>query len=234
MTALSSGSPDQLWVKICGITRPEDAQCAIDCGVNALGFVFVPTSRRGLDLSKDLGWIDALAGKIERVGLFLDAPSDFIEEVLDQVSLDTLQFHGNETPGECEAWDKPYLKALGLADRLDERAWQERADQYASAHALLIDSHASGQMGGTGQVGDWRRLQALTQHWDRPWILAGGLSPDNVIMATEALTPSGIDLSSGVESEPGIKDHGKIEHLMRHVRSLDRYNNGVPQSWPNP
>lgn len=221
MTQRNADGLRPVWVKLCGITRPEDAHCAIEQGVDALGFVFVPRSSRCLDLSQDLDWINALDGQIERVGLFMDAEADWIEKVLDRVSLDTLQFHGQESVDACEAWGLPYLKALSINDPLNASDWRQKAKAYASAKALLLDSHASGQMGGTGQVGDWQRLGELIEGWSQPWILAGGLNPDNVCVALDALKPAGIDLSSGIESQPGIKDHGKIEHLMRQLRTLN-------------
>lgn len=205
------------WVKICGITRAEDARAAIEMGVDALGFVFVPQSPRALMLDTARAWMEQLDTHVLRVGLFMDASSAWIESVLHAVRLDMIQFHGDETVHDCQCWGVPYIKALGSADTPDARAWLKHAEQYHSAEALLIDSHAQGQMGGSGQVGDWGWLADLKGHLPKPWILAGGLGPDNIARAIETLGPDGVDLSSGVESRPGVKDHGKIEDLMQRI-----------------
>jgi len=210
----------KIWVKVCGMTRLIDANAAANLGVDALGFVFVPNSSRAL-LLEACSWINEVDERAQRVGLFMDAPGSLIERVLEATNLDLLQFHGKETPAECIRWGMPYIKALGLADELDQQAWLDRAHQYDSAEALLIDSHGSGQMGGTGQVGDWSKLRKWSEGLQRPWILAGGLNPENVRSALEQLSPMGIDLSSGVESQPGIKDHGKIERLMAQCSAIE-------------
>ncbi len=217
-----------LWVKLCGITQAEDAHCAHRAGVDAVGLVFVPQSPRSLTLDQAKALDQRMDDGLERVGLFMDAPSDWVAAVLDTIRLDRLQFHGSESANECERYGMPYIKALGFADvagaSADDRPmrqaqWLARAHQYRQADALLIDSHGSGQMGGSGETSDWQALSYTARQLDRPWILAGGLRPDNVAQALIEVDPHGIDLSSGVETQPGIKDHGKINELMR---SLER------------
>lgn len=203
-----------MWVKICGITEAKTAEYLLASGVDAMGLVFVPKSPRALDTDTAKALAELTGPGICRVGLFMDAPHEFVEQVIGQVPLDALQFHGQESAFDCERYGLPYLKALGLADAVPDNVWLERAAEYQGAKALLIDSHASGQMGGTGQAGDWTRLKRLTQSLDKPWIMAGGLGPDNVVNAILACSPDGVDLASGVESQPGIKDHGKIDKLM--------------------
>jgi len=218
----------EMWVKICGITRAEDAEQLVDAGVDAMGLVFVPQSSRALSMDAAKQLAELVGSDIQRIGLFMDASPEFIKEVLDQVPLDALQFHGQETPAECEQFERPYLKALGLADAIRDEDWLKRASGYQNATALLIDSHASGQMGGTGQSGDWDRLKRLTASLDKPWIMAGGLGPHNVHQAILACSPDGVDLSSGVESQPGHKDHGKIEALMSAIGAVSiQPKNGV-------
>lgn len=214
---------DSLWVKMCGVTRAEDAHCAQRAGVDAVGLVFVPKSPRSLSLEHAKALDQAMDQGIERVGLFMDASPDWIEAVLAAVKLDRLQFHGHESPADCERFGRAYIKALGFGDIAsgvgeDQAArrdpWLDHARQYASADALLIDSHGSGQMGGSGETSDWQALAHTVEALDRPWVLAGGLRPDNVGHALGHLHPAGIDFSSGVETQPGIKDHGKIQQLM--------------------
>lgn len=217
-----------MWVKICGITEAKTADYLLASGVDAMGLVFVPQSPRALDIDTAKALAELTGPAICRVGLFMDAPVEFVVQVLDQVPLDALQFHGQESALECERYGRPYLKALGLADEVSDELWLERAAEYQGAQALLIDSHASGQMGGTGQAGDWARLKRLAQCLNKPWIMAGGLGPENVADAIKTLSPDGVDLSSGVESQPGIKDHGKIDELMTAIAVVStKPKNGV-------
>ena len=179
-----------------------------------------------MDQARDLATL--VGSGVQRIGLFMDASPKFVEEVLKEVPLDALQFHGQETPAECEQFGRPYLKALGLADAISDEDWLKRASGHQNAVALLIDSHASGQMGGTGQAGDWGRLTRLSGELDMPWIMAGGLGPHNVTKAILACSPDGVDLSSGVESQPGHKDHGKIDALMSAIGAVSiQPRNGV-------
>lgn len=218
----------EVWVKICGVTRLEDAEKLKSAGVHAMGLMFVPQSPRALTIDAASKLAHQTGSGLQRIGLFMDASPDWVNEVLSQVPLDVLQFHGQETPAECERFGRPYLKALGLADQISDEDWLDRAAGYQTAAALLIDSHASGQMGGSGQTGDWERLTRLTASLDKPWIMAGGLGPQNVHQAILACQPDGVDLSSGVESQLGHKDHGKIEQLMSAIGAASHQpKNGV-------
>ncbi len=218
----------ELWIKICGITEAPNAEHLVASGINAMGLVFVPKSPRALDIDTAKALAELTGSAICRIGLFMDAPFEFVQEVIAQVPLDALQFHGQERAVDCERYGLPYLKALGVADEVSDDMWLARAAEYQGATALLIDSHASGQMGGTGQAGDWDRLNRLSQSLEKPWIMAGGLGPENVADAILACSPDGVDLSSGVESQPGIKDHGKIDELMRAIGAVStKPKNGV-------
>ncbi len=203
-------------VKICGITRPEDAETAARCGADAIGLVFHPRSPRYVDAARAREIVAALPPFVAAVGLFLDARRETIEAVLAEVPLILLQFHGDECPADCGTFGLPYIKAVGLAGGTDAAAY---AAAYPDAAAFLLDSHAPGAAGGTGRTMDWSALRGLAL--PRPWLLAGGLNPDNVAEAIATVRPWGIDLSSGVESAPGIKDAALIERLMNEVRRVD-------------
>lgn len=197
-------------IKICGITRVEDALAAADAGADAIGLVFVEASARALDADRAAAICHALPPFVDRVGLFLDAPPDTVHAVLARVGLNWLQFHGNESAQYCRQFDRPWIKALAMggAGALDP------AD-YAEADALLLDSHAPGGLGGSGERFDWTRVPKL----DRPWILAGGLDPGNVAAACRQLGPDAVDVSSGVESSPGVKSDKLIHEFIKAARN---------------
>ena len=197
-------------VKICGVTRIEDAKAAAAAGADAIGLVFVACSKRCIDPIRARAICLSLPPFVSRVGLFMDHSVEEIEQVLATVPLDTLQFHGSETPAQCAAFGRPWIKALAMgADRLpDWDCWQE-------AQALLLDSHGGGKLGGSGQRFDWTRVPVL----GRPWVLAGGLNPANVAGACRQMRPDAVDVSSGVEKSPGIKDHRLMQEFIKAVRN---------------
>ncbi|HMA97892.1 MAG TPA: phosphoribosylanthranilate isomerase [Wenzhouxiangella sp.] len=196
-------------VKICGITSVEDALAAAAAGADAVGLVFVPASLRCVDAGRAAAICRALGPFVNRVGLFMDAPTEYVEEVLEQVPLDTLQFHGHEAASYCESFGRPWIKAMAMGDA-DTPAW----NGYPGALALLLDSHGGGKLGGSGKTFDWGRIPDVS----RPWILAGGLSTDNVDEACRQLRPDAVDVSSGVEIRPGIKDHEAMNEFIKAVR----------------
>ncbi len=199
-------------VKICGITSIPDALDVANAGADAIGLVFYPKSTRFVTAEKAAEICSALPPFITTVGLFLNAEASDVQETLSKVSLDLLQFHGHETPEFCRSFGKPYIKALGT-DGLQDFA--TNADQYHDALGILIDSHVLGKAGGTGQTFDWK---LLPKNYSKPIILAGGLNPDNVAEAIRETSVYALDLSSGVESSPGIKSKAKIDALMREVK----------------
>ena len=197
-------------IKICGLTTVTDAQAAARAGADAIGLVFVPRSQRFVAIETACEVVRSLPPFINRVGLFMDqAPKD-IERVLAAVALDTLQFHGDEAPADCAAFGLPWIKALAMGDGHPPN-W----DCWQDAQALLLDSHAGGTLGGSGQRFDWRRIPAL----QRPWILAGGLDAQNVAEACRQLRPHAVDVSSGVEKSPGIKDHSLMKEFIGAARN---------------
>lgn len=203
-------------VKICGITRLEDALVAAAAGADALGFVFYPPSPRNVEPARAADIIRQLPAFVTSTGLFVNAPESLVREVLDQVTLDLLQFHGDESPEYCASFGRPYIKALRMQPGLDIAG---QAAAHADARGILLDAYVAGVPGGTGQVFDWEAIPATLA---KPLILAGGLDVDNVRLAIEQVRPWAVDVSGGVEAGRGIKDAEKVRTFMQRVR--DRSN----------
>lgn len=188
-------------VKICGITRPEDAVCAVNAGADAIGLVFYPPSSRyvgDLILARDVAMA---AGPFTTVvALFVDAEPDDIERVVSQVPIQLLQFHGNEVEKDCTRYARPYIKALRMTPDLDVN---KQIAAYPSASGFLLDAYVSGSPGGTGKKFDWARVP---KNSSTPIIVAGGLDAENVRQAVLETKPYGVDVSGGVEERPGIKN----------------------------
>ena len=202
-------------VKICGITRLEDGVEAARLGVDALGFVFYAKSPRNIDTKTAQNICRQLPGFVTTTALFLNPDESLVRKVLSEVNIDCLQFHGTESVKFCESFGKPYIKALGVEGVDDIVALFER---YESARSVLLDSHATGDSGGTGQTFDWL---SIPEKLRQKIILAGGLKPDNVADAIQLVRPYAVDLSSGVESAPGIKDNNLMARLMSEVKRAD-------------
>jgi len=198
-------------IKICGITRPEDARAAVNAGADALGLVFYPRSPRYVSLQQAREIRRAVGPFVTVVGLFLDAEPELVGAALEQVPLDLAQFHGAESAAYCAACGRPYIKAVPMSGAVDPLAY---ARAHPAASGFLLDSHGPGERGGTGQAFDWARVPKTL---DRPLVLAGGLRPDNVAQAVRVVRPYAVDVSSGVESEPGIKSEALIQAFIRGV-----------------
>jgi len=194
--------------KICGITRVEDALAAASAGADAIGLVFYPKSPRAVTIEQAVAICAVLPPFVTTVGLFVDADHFEVEDVINAVPLDLLQFHGEETPAQCEAFNKPYIKAIRMRDDVD---LAEAAEQYLNARGLLVDTYNPDEAGGTGEVFDWDRVP---DGLDTPIILAGGLEPGNVAEAIQRVRPYAVDVSSGVERSKGIKDAAKIRAFV--------------------
>ncbi|WP_435100047.1 phosphoribosylanthranilate isomerase [Arhodomonas sp. AD133] len=203
-------------IKVCGITRVEDALAASDAGADAIGLVFYPPSPRALDCDRARKIAFAVRPFTQVVALFLDADADRVAEVLRTVPVDLLQFHGREPAAFCEGFGRRYIKALAMSG--DAPAAAEQAAGHPGACGFLLDSHSLGEAGGTGSAFDWARYP---REIDRPLILAGGLAPGNVAAAVSATRPWAVDVSSGVESAPGLKDCARIEAFAREVASVE-------------
>lgn len=202
-------------VKVCGITSLKQAELAVELGVDAIGLVFSPQSPRFIlpEVARDICLM--LPPFVTPVGLFFNAEQDYVWNVLEQVPLAALQFHGKEPAPFCRHYRKPYIKAIGMQGIADHGGFAAYADRYGDAQGLLLDSHALGAAGGTGETFDWTQMP---QNYPKPLILAGGLTPDNVAEAIRIARPYGVDVSSGVESTPGVKDADKLAAFMAAVR----------------
>jgi phosphoribosylanthranilate isomerase len=198
--------------KICGITRIEDALLAVAAGADALGFVFYSKSPRAVSIEQARGIIAALPPFVTTVGLFVDADRSELTALLEGLPLDLLQFHGDETPADCTGYGRPYIKALRVKPG-DDIA--QLAAPYEDASGILLDTFVSGIPGGTGAAFDW---SLVPHNLSKPVILAGGLTPQNVLAAIEQVRPYAVDVSGGVEASKGIKDAGKVEAFLREVR----------------
>ncbi len=199
--------------KICGITRPEDAIVAAQAGADAIGLVFYAPSPRAVNVQQAREIIRALPPFVTVVGLFVNASACEINETLDAVPLDLLQFHGDESPEQCSGYHRPYIKALRVRPGDNLEAACER---YSSASGLLLDAFVEGVPGGTGLAFDWNLVPAALP---KPIILAGGLTPENVSEAIERVRPFGVDVSGGVELSKGIKDAHRVQAFVKAVRS---------------
>jgi len=199
-------------IKICGITRIEDALLSEQLGVDALGFVFVEASKRFIEPEQAKVISDQVGPFITRVGLFLDASEAQVRHALNTNPGMVPQFHGRETAAECERYGVPYLKAIGLGAGMPSA---QALAAYRHATAFLFDSNEPGQLGGTGHAFDWGRLD---QDTGKPLILAGGLNPDNIKAAIEQVKPYAVDVSSGVEVSKGVKDHQALRTFVDAVR----------------
>ncbi|VAW88995.1 Phosphoribosylanthranilate isomerase [hydrothermal vent metagenome] len=201
-------------VKICGITRIEDAVCAAKQGADAIGLVFYAPSPRAVGIQQAADIVAQLPPFVTTVGLFVDADAAFVQDVIIRVSLDLLQFHGDESAEYCEQFNKPYMKAIRMRDDL---SLESSVLHYENAKALLLDSYQPGIPGGTGTTFDWGRIPDKMQ---KPIVLAGGLDAGNVAGAIQQTSPYAVDVSGGVEASKGIKDAAKIAAFINEVKCV--------------
>ncbi len=191
-------------IKVCGITRVEDARAAVDLGVDALGFNFVPSSPRAIAPEAARRIIGDVPPLVIKIGVFADTAPREVESVARHAGLDLVQLHGDESPEACALLGVPWYKAL----RVDDRFRPEDATRYGRA-LFLLDGYVPGALGGTGRAFDWSLARRAGAHGRV--ILAGGLGPENIETAIDAARPFAVDVNSGVESRPGIKDAMRLE-----------------------
>ncbi|WP_160016658.1 phosphoribosylanthranilate isomerase [Pseudomonas sp. 8O] len=198
--------------KICGITRIEDALAVVEAGADAIGLVFYGKSPRAVSVEQAAAILHALPPFVTTVGLFVDMPRDELQQLLQRLPLDLLQFHGDESPADCEGFGRPYIKALRVRPGEDVAAAMA---PYTGARGILLDTFIEGVPGGTGASFDW---SLVPEDAAKPIILAGGLDADNVARAIRQVRPYAVDVSGGVEASKGIKDADKIRAFVRAVR----------------
>ena len=209
-------------IKVCGMTRPEDASAAAELGVDAIGLIFYSKSPRYVSLEQAKRVRDVLPPFVSVVGVFVDASASDVEHYTNELALDFVQLHGAETAEFASALSKPYIKALRAKNSEQVRA---SASQYGDASAFLLDPYVKGLHGGTGQVlGDdcWPSAGL-----DRPMLLAGGLGPDNIYQRVTQLKPFAVDINSGVEQAPGVKN---IELIKRAIVEVNKADHAIYQS----
>ena len=202
-------------VKICGITRVEDALAAARYGAHAVGVVFYRPSPRCVSPSQAAAIVAALPPFVSVVGLFVDADAGEVRATVAEARCHLLQFHGSEPPEFCAQFELPYVKAVRVRSGVDLLQY---ARTYRDAKGLLLDAYVDGTHGGTGTSFDWKLIPRTIP---LPVILSGGLNPQNVEQAVRAVRPWAVDVSSGVEAEPGIKDAARIAAFMSGVRDAD-------------
>lgn len=204
--------PSVVSLKICGVRSEDDARRLIDMGVDALGVNFWERSKRYLDPESAV-WLKGLEGRILRVGVFVNASADFAIRLVREGLIDLVQLHGDETPADAAPFRErnvPFIKALGVGSSDD----LVLADRFEAA-ALLLDAHAPGVYGGTGATFDWNAAVAyMREHPELPLVLAGGITPANAADAVAVVRPAALDVASGAEHSPGVKDFGKVEALL--------------------
>lgn len=211
-------SEERSRVKICGITRLNDARFAAGALADFLGFIFYEESARYITPAKAgaiINWVEGPAC----VGVFVNQPLDDINMIGRQTGIDFVQLHGSENPDYCQLVDKPVIKAIHVREGDKRSDLQSRIEPYLDVvDYLLFDTRIEGLWGGTGQVFDWTLLDEITENV--PFFLSGGLNSDNVRQACRIVRPYAVDLASGLESSPGIKDYDKVEAFMDEMRAI--------------
>lgn len=212
-------------IKFCGLTRAEDVRTAVELGVDYVGLVFAPRSPRRLLLGQARMLRDLVPEEVAVVALVMDNSASEVQAIVEHVRPDLLQFHGGEDDAFCAGFGVPFFKVIAMGDA-GHSAFASMAN-FPSAHGFLFDGHGAGEQGGSGKRFDWKQTP---QGLDRPFLLAGGLTPDNVGVAIRTAHPWGVDVSSGIESAPGIKDSEKMRQFVEQVRQADHHVLTAPES----
>ena len=198
--------------KICGITNFSDAHCAVHHGASAIGFIFYNKSPRFVSVEKAKSISDQLPIDIARIGVFVNCQKNIIDRAIQIVPISMIQLHGDETPEFCNQFEIPVIKALRI---IDSESLSKINDFQVAA--FLLDTFSDDSYGGTGKTFDWSVLEVDMKV---PIILSGGLNPENILDAIESVNPSALDINSGLELAPGIKDHTKIKNLFSNIISV--------------
>jgi len=199
-------------VKICGITSYKDAEIAVNYGASAIGMIFYQDSPRYIYPEKVGEWISAVPSKLKKVGVFVNEKGKNIKTIVEKLNLDYIQLHGDESPEYCNKMIRPVIKAFRVGVGFDPNI----IDNF-QVHAFLFDTYQKGESGGTGKSFKWDLISGL--NIDTPIILSGGLNAENIIKGIETVKPSALDVNSGVELKPGVKDKVKIEKLFNAIEN---------------
>ena len=205
-------------VKICGITSLKDAEMAVNYSVSAIGMIFCPDSPRYVDPAEMEQWIDRIPDSVKKVGVFVNEQIDTINNITRQLKLEFIQLHGDESPEFCNGIIRPVIKVFRVGDDFDAIVLNEY-----DVHGFLFDTYKKGNPGGTGNRFNWDLIANLKT--ETPIILSGGLTPENVLNGIEAVNPAAVDVNSGVESVPGVKDEEKIKELFSVLEHSNSCNN---------
>ena len=205
-------------VKICGITSLKDAEMAVNYSVSAIGMIFCPDSPRYVDPAEVEQWIDRIPDSVKKVGVFVNEQIDTINNITRQLKLEFIQLHGDESPEFCNGIIRPVIKVFRVGDDFDAIVLNEY-----DVHGFLFDTYKKGNPGGTGTRFNWDLIANLKT--ETPIILSGGLTPENVLNGIEAVNPAAVDVNSGVESVPGVKDEEKIKELFSVLEHSNSCNN---------
>ncbi len=205
-------------IKICGITRIEDALCAARAGADAIGLIFYEPSPRAVTIEQAISIANALPPFVSTVALFVNAAPREVDAVISRLAPSMLQFHGDEDPAYCTQFGLPFMKAIRVGGGMTADDLLEYASEFVAARASLLDTLSQGVYGGSGESFDWQIIPAVMRH---RIVLSGGLQPDNVAAAVRMIRPFAVDVSSGVEIQKGVKDHAKIEKFIEEVAHAD-------------
>ena len=205
-------------VKICGITSLKDAEMAVNYSVSAIGMIFCPDSTRYVDPAELEQWIERIPDSVKKVGVFVNEQIDTINNITRQLKLEFIQLHGDESPEFCNGIIRPVIKVFRVGDDFDAIVLNEY-----DVHGFLFDTYKKGNPGGTGTRFNWDLIANLKT--ETPIILSGGLTPENVLNGIEAVNPAAVDVNSGVESVPGVKDEEKIKELFSVLEHSNSCNN---------
>ena len=205
-------------IKICGITRIDDALCAASAGADAIGLIFYPPSPRVVTIEQATSISDVLPPFVSTVALFVNASVHEVDDVIRHLRPSTLQFHGDEDAVFCTQFGVPFIKAIRVGELMRPHDLLEYADKFKTARAVLLDTLAQGLYGGSGESFDWKLIPTEMR---RRVLLSGGLHPENVSGAIQLIRPWAVDVSSGVEASKGVKDHARIHKFIEEVRNAD-------------
>ncbi|MBI3788103.1 MAG: phosphoribosylanthranilate isomerase [Ignavibacteriales bacterium] len=208
----------ELFVKICGITNLEDAQHAVRCKADAVGFIFHEESPRFIPHNRAAEIVKKLPEHVSKIGVFVNADRKFIHEVVSHVNLSAVQLYGNEGPDDLVNYEASVIKVFRVKDDFDVEVMRNYI-----VDAFLLDTHKEGMMGGTGKTFNWNLAVAAKEYGKI--ILSGGLTPDNIEEAIRFVQPYGVDVSSGVEASPGKKDSQKVREFIMRAKSIPLHYN---------